>query len=390
MDGLERRIPELLQANKPKMNSDILLTIGILVAWSGITAYVMGKLYMRAYRNNWDEVKCQPHVIPFAGEIMQPIHQGDPDVFTQQNLTACSQEISKKVTEEATKHMNDSMNKVFGAMQDSQSLVDGITDDIKEQGTAMADLLAKAVQWMNNIRTEINRIIYVIRDTFGKFTAIVTTVFFSLITFYRTAKSALGAMLGDIVKTLYVMIALIIVAMAIPFVGWAKATALGVVATGLASTAATMIVATNMLQLNSPAIPSFCFSPDTIVSVNGGIEKEMCDVCLGDVLDGTGAVVRGTLRLNNMDTLGNQREDMYMFDNGAVVSGPHLIFDETLDRFVTVSDYATTHDSVERSHDVCPELVCLITSNHTIPIGKYTFHDWEDAGVESMVYGAES
>ena len=381
------KIPAILRANKPNMGADIALTIGILVAWSGITAYVMGKLYMQSYRENWDEVKCKPHVIPFAGEIMQPIHLGDPDVFTQENLNACSQEVAKKVTDEATEKINEGVEKAFGAMKDASEMVNDTQNDISDMGTAMVTLLKDAVQWINNLRTEINRVVYTVRDTFGKITAIITSVFFSLVTFHRTAKSVLGAIIGDIVIALYALIGAIAIALAIPFVGWVTAAALTVTAIGLIATTVAMIVATNMLQLNTPAVPSFCFSPRTMVTVNGGIEKEIQHVGIGDTLDGTGAIVRGTLRLKNTDHLGNQREDMYVFDNGAVVSGPHLIFDTKVDRFVSVREYAVTNESVKRSSDVFPELVCLITSNHTIPIGKYTFHDWEDAGVDSMVCG---
>jgi hypothetical protein len=382
-------VSSMLRANKPSMGSDIALTIGILVAWSGITAYVMGKIHMQSYRNNWDEVKCDPHVIPFAGEIMQPIHLGDPDVFTQENLNACAQEVSKKVTDEATGKINEGVEKAFDAMKDAVDMVNDTKNNVTDLGTAMVKMLNEAVQWTNNLRTEINRVVYMVRDTFGKITAIITTVFFSLITFYQTSKSVLGSFIGDIVIVMQALISVIIVALAIPFgfgVGVAVATGISLAAVNILVMAlASVMVRT--LGLNTPKIPSFCFSPQTMVSVNGGIEKEIQHVGLGDALDGTGAIVRGTLRLKNTDHLGNQREDMYVFDNGAVVSGPHLIFDTKVDRFVSVRDYAATHESAKRSSDVFPELVCLITSNHTIPIGKYTFHDWEDAGVDSMVCG---
>ena len=387
--NLGAKIPDLLRANKPNMGSDIVLTVGILIAWSGITAYVMGKLHMQSYRDNWDEVKCKPHIIPFAGEIMQPIHLGDPDVFTQENLNACAQEVSKKVTDEATGKINEGVGKAFSAMKDSADMVNNAKNDLGSMATAMAALLAKAGQWLTNLRNEVNKIVYVVRDTFGKFTAIVTTIFFSLLTFYRTTKSVLGSFIGDIVIVMQALISVIIISLAIPFgfgIGVAIATgvSLAIVNVLIMAIASMMI---RMLNLNTPKVPSFCFSPQTVVSVNGGNAKEIQHVTMGDVLDGTDAVVQGTLRLKNTDHLGNPREDMYVFDNGSVVSGPHLIFDETVERFVSVREYAVGRENVTRASERYPELVCLITSNHTIPIGKYTFHDWEDAGIDSMVRG---
>ena len=49
-----------------------------------------------------------------------------------------------------------------------------------------------------------------------------------------------------------------------------------------------------------------------------------------------------------------------------------------------VSDYSNSciknkHPDLCKEVDVkCDELSCLITSNHTIPIGQWIFHDWED------------
>ena len=142
-------------------------------------------------------------------------------------------------------------------------------------------------------------------------------------------------------------------------------------------TLAISIMVTNMLGVTTPVVPS-CFSPDTVIWVNGGNEVSIEDVRLGDTMDGTDAVVVGTMRIKNTDELGNPCERMFVMDNTTVVSGTHLIFDEELDMYVPVAAYAEHHDDVVETNDVIPELVCLITSNHTIPIGKRTFHDWED------------
>ena len=57
-----------------------------------------------------------------------------------------------------------------------------------------------------------------------------------------------------------------------------------------------------------------------------------------------------------------------------LVSGTHLIFDKAINNFVFVKDYPNSIKSSINAND----LVCLITSDHTIPLGNYIFHDWED------------
>jgi hypothetical protein len=58
-----------------------------------------------------------------------------------------------------------------------------------------------------------------------------------------------------------------------------------------------------------------------------------------------------------------------------LVSGSHLIYDPNTKQFVHVKDLPAS----ELTEINCDTLSCLITSNHTIPIGEWIFHDWEDS-----------
>ena len=64
---------------------------------------------------------------------------------------------------------------------------------------------------------------------------------------------------------------------------------------------------------------------------------------------------------------------MYNYNN-IIVSGSHLVFDPKYKNFVKVEDSSFS----ELTDIKCEKLTCLITSNHTIPIGGRIFHDWED------------
>ena len=64
-------------------------------------------------------------------------------------------------------------------------------------------------------------------------------------------------------------------------------------------------------------------------------------------------------------------------DVDIIVSGSHLVYDPSLEKFVHVEDLGMD-DSVEITDRSYKTLTCLITSDHTIPIGKWMFHDWED------------
>ena len=64
---------------------------------------------------------------------------------------------------------------------------------------------------------------------------------------------------------------------------------------------------------------------------------------------------------------GENKEDM-------IVSGSHLIFDNSINNFIKVKDSSIS----KKSHINSKTLICLITSDHTIDLGEYIFHDWED------------
>ena len=118
-----------------------------------------------------------------------------------------------------------------------------------------------------------------------------------------------------------------------------------------------------------------CFHPQTKVRLQDGRIKEMKDIDLGDILE-NGAVVQSVLKIDNK----RERQPLYVINKRGVneeniyVTGSHLVFDTKKKKYVKVEncDYAYV-SKVETDW-----FSCLITSNHTIPIGSETFWDWED------------
>ena len=87
------------------------------------------------------------------------------------------------------------------------------------------------------------------------------------------------------------------------------------------------------------------------------------------------------MKISNLDEKDNFIEDIYEVKNGEnnviYVTGSHLIYDKNISEFVEVKNLRGDNPSI-RSTKQCKELSCLITSDNTIPIGKWVFHDWED------------
>ena len=118
-----------------------------------------------------------------------------------------------------------------------------------------------------------------------------------------------------------------------------------------------------------------CFYPSTLVKLQNGVIKSMKDINLGDILE-NGAIVESVLKIDNK----REREPLYVIFKGGInkeniyVTGSHLVYDKKNDKYTKVKNYSeAVLSKVETDW-----FSCLITSNHTIPIGSQLFWDWED------------
>jgi len=119
-----------------------------------------------------------------------------------------------------------------------------------------------------------------------------------------------------------------------------------------------------------------CFHPDTKIKLNDGTVKMMKDLNLGDVLE-NGVKIMATMQLENasgeeklykLENMGVNGEDIY-------VTGKHMVYSEKERKYIYVKDL---EGAVEQDEVKSEWFSCLITYNHTIPIGQLIFWDWED------------
>lgn len=120
-----------------------------------------------------------------------------------------------------------------------------------------------------------------------------------------------------------------------------------------------------------------CFHPETKLTTKTGEIYSMKDIPLNSILS-NGTRVCSVMQISNLDKNGDLVEKMYKLksaDDDIIVSGSHLVYDVNVDDFVHVKDLPLA----ELTDIQCPVLYCLITTDHTIPIGDWIFHDWEDS-----------
>lgn len=118
-----------------------------------------------------------------------------------------------------------------------------------------------------------------------------------------------------------------------------------------------------------------CFDPFTEVLLQNGERKYMKDVALGDVLE-DGSIVECVMSINNQKekTPFYYIRDREKEDAGVLVTGAHLVFDASQQKFIRVDQYSKALPT----NIVSKWFSCLITDTHRIQLGKETFWDWED------------
>ncbi len=120
-----------------------------------------------------------------------------------------------------------------------------------------------------------------------------------------------------------------------------------------------------------------CFHKNTPINLKNGTTALMKDIQLGSILE-NGAEVYGLLKLK-----GDSNNPYYKIwsdklNNFIFVTGEHKILVD--DNKSDIEGFKPVKDvSYALKTDICDdELCCLITSNHRIPVGEFTFWDWED------------
>jgi hypothetical protein len=134
-------------------------------------------------------------------------------------------------------------------------------------------------------------------------------------------------------------------------------------------------------------VKELCFHPDTKIQLKDGRILPMKDVPLNSILK-NGTQVCAVMAISNLDDEGAYVERIFKMNGGEegetiLVSGSHLVLDPKTKTFVKVENLKG--DNSPTSTDIkCDTLSCMITSNHTIPIGEWIFHDWEDDNGKSI------
>ena len=360
-------------------------TIILFIVFFFIIGYILVQINLEPLKKKFPQNKCNPVYIPFAGFIAKPPDQTAME-FTASNFSMCINQVLTMIVHNYTKPVNtiiNMLNSIFLSLMKAVAIIQKTVYRLKNLLHELMQLIMSRI--LAAIMPFIKMIIK-IKDSFGKLGAIMGSVLQMLIGLYLAAKAWMGSLVALTILYLVIIAAILMIVFIIPFIGPPIAM-FGLAAWVIMATALGLIVGyiTYILSLTKATVPSkpvfppppdiwpFCFEPDTPVNMNDGKTKKMINIQIGDVLQDNITVI-STIKIQ-----GDSENPFYKIwsdelNTDILVTGTHKIIDPKNNEEIFVKDF----DKAEKSIFWSPVLYCLITDKHTIPIGEYTFKDWED------------
>jgi hypothetical protein len=297
--------------------SDISLSIIIILIFIALYVFNILVVGIKKIQNDWPTYRCNPVVMPMAS-----VFGHDP----MQNFTYCIQTMQSNYMGYLMQPLHYNFGVLGKTAETLTNSINSVRAFFNNLRNFITDIIQNVFGVFLNILIEFQRLTINIKDMFGKTVGILATLMYTLNGSIMTMTSAWAGPPGQMVRAL-------------------------------------------------------CFHPDTKLQLKDGTYIEMKNIQLNSVLK-NGSKVCSVMKISNIDDKGNNIEDVFKIyggenDDDILVSGSHLIYDPIISEFVQVKDLKGSSPSV-KTEIKCDEFACLITSDHTIPIGKWIFHDWED------------
>lgn len=300
--------------------SDITLTVIIFIIFILLYVFNILSVGIKQISKDWPKYRCNPTIMPFAS-----VFGHDP----VSNFTYCIQNMQTNYMGYLMQPLQYNFSVLGGIGGTMTKSINDIRAFINNIRNYITNIVQSIFGVFLNILIEFQRLTINIKDLFGKLIGIMATLMYTLSGSVMTMKSAWDGPPGQLTRAL-------------------------------------------------------CFHPETKIELNDGTFVNMKDLPLNSTLRNN-VRVRAVMNISNLDENGKHIEKLYSIkynkstktdtaDDTILVSGSHLVYCPESKRFIHVEEL---RDAVVTDIK-CDNFTCLITSDHTIPIGDWVFHDWED------------
>lgn len=340
----------------------IIITILLIL----IISYCLIMINAQPIIDDWQNQRCKPNIIPFAGFITHPDGVSASD-YTSQNFTYCTQNILSSVTGTAVQPLTfvtDTLSKMADMIKNDIQSVRAMFDKVR---TSFQEVSQEIMGRIINFTIPLQQIVISFKDLLSKIQGTMTAGLFTLLGSYYTLKSLMGAIAQFIITILITLAVLIAVFWIIPFT-WGAAIANTVIF--IAISIPMIIILAFMIDVlhvetnfNIPKVK--CFDENTEITLNDGTIKPISEIKVGDILMDNNEVTACI----KVETNGSDIHDL----DDIIVSDSHIV--NYYGKWIPVSKHP---DAIKYLSYTKPYLYCLNTTTKIIKINGNTFTDWDE------------
>ena len=365
-----------------KHGSDVWITAFVCIVFMFLIYYYYYSNVLEVIRADWQNKKCNPLIIPFAGFINKPAHQSNLE-FTADNFTICISSILHYITNIAVNPFRivlSIINKTIQTLVQSFNMLREMIDTLRKNSSSIIDTIKAR---MYNILTEIIRLLINSKDVMGKAGGVLITSvytlfgsFMAMVSLFLSMLDLMTLILIIIACMIYIFIGIALGTFPIPIIGPAAATPTIITASIIAGIMILILIPViifmvfmlRVLKLSVPPPPKVpsCFSKDTMIPLFEHGEKNITDIQLGDKLK-NGGIVTATLKLDASE------QNIYCL-KGVYVTGEHRVYHSSM-KWIKVKEHP---ESIFIPTFNEPYVYCLNTTNKEFLINDVIFSDWDD------------
>ena len=345
-------------------------TIMVFLLITIFVAFMYGYFQIMRVReevaNDWQNQRCNPKYIPFAGYITHPDGTTAFD-YTAENFQYCIQDVENGVTGQAVQPLNylvsgvtDMLNIIGTAVQKTREFINILRKNIRKFAE---DVLHKIL----NVMIPLQSLLISLKDMLDKTQGIMTAGLYTFLAAYDTLKALMGSMVELTVTFLMVMIIIIVGLWSVPFSIPLAASTSAIYVVFALLLSILVIFLTQVMGITSSSIPKLrCFDKDTLIKMADDTYKKIIDINVGDRL------------ANNTLTTAKMKVDasglrMFVLNDTVTVSESHIVLYQG--QWIPVRDHPLAEELLKYSE---PFLYCLNTGTKELIIGDIVFTDWDE------------
>jgi hypothetical protein len=232
--GLEKKISDYFEnASYDELYSnDIWFTLIVFIIVLIIALYFYIKSTLVAYRNSWEEHKCNPILMPFASVInSDKVYDNNDLEYIMNNFNECLNILNEEVATDAKKPLNSILSYIsnfFGILYTAFLGIKGFILYLFSLIVYFLNLINNSIQ---NVLLQIKLFFMNINDFLGKILSVFTVIYYTIILLIRSWKLmfavlVMGWLLSFVIPisvgmlTTLIMLIILIIILYLPIIGW--------------------------------------------------------------------------------------------------------------------------------------------------------------------------